>query len=112
MGRQQQGMGRDFDLLSQPMQQQLQARVAERNNNVAAVQEEVEAQLAELDRHGEPRDRTERRHYQAQRALRDCQIECVSGVPLDIRRRTDLRTEWPTGSRYRPSCGPALSISW
>ncbi len=69
MGRQQQGMGRDFDLLSQPMQQQLQARVAERNNNVAAVQEEVEAQLAELDRHGEPRDRTARRHYQAQRAL-------------------------------------------
>ncbi len=40
----------------------------------------------------------------------DCQIECVSGAPFDIRRRTDLRTEWPTGSRYTPSCGPASSI--
>ncbi len=69
MSRQQQGLGQDFDLLSQPMQQRLQERVAERNNNVAAVQQEVEAQLAELDRHGEPLDRTARRRYQAQRAL-------------------------------------------
>lgn len=69
MGRQQQAMVQDFGLLSQPMQERLQARVAERNNNVSAVQQEVEAQLAELDHHGEPRDPTGRRYYQAQRAL-------------------------------------------
>ncbi len=69
MDHQQQGVVRDFDLLSRPMQQRLHARVAERNNNVAAVQQEVEAELAELDRHAEPRDRTGRRQYQAQRAL-------------------------------------------
>ena len=74
MDRQHQNTDRDFDLLSRPMQQRLQARVAERHNNVAAVQQEVEAELAKLDRHAEPPDRTARRHYQAQRALLVAQL--------------------------------------
>ena len=51
------------------MQRRLQARVAEHHNNVAAVQQDVDAQLDTLDRRGEPREEAARRHYQAQRAL-------------------------------------------
>jgi hypothetical protein len=93
MGRQNQTVVRDFDLLSAPMQRRLQARVAEQNNNVGVIQQDVDAQLAALDRQGEPREAAARRRYQAERALLIAQRTFLTTLGHTVHSQTEQREQ-------------------
>src|SRR5688572_25677114 len=103
MGRQQHAVVRDFDLLSAPMQQQLQARVAEHHNNVAAVQQDVDAELDRLDRRGEPQEEAARRHYQGQRALLIAQRTFLTQLLSTVQAQTAQRDQAAPWYRLRRS---------
>lgn len=65
---------RDFELLSQPMQQRLQRRIAYHNGALGPVVEAIRAELAQLDASPDAQSEARRRSYQAQRALLVAQL--------------------------------------
>lgn len=71
---------RDVDLLSQPMQQRLQRRIAHHNGARAPVIDAVRAELAQLDADPEVMSEDSRRSYQAQRALLVAQLAYLDTV--------------------------------
>jgi small-conductance mechanosensitive channel len=73
-------LSRDFDLLSQPMQQRLQRRIAHHNGALAPVIEAVRTELAQLDANPEVTSEDGRRSYQAQRALLVAQLTYLDAV--------------------------------
>jgi small-conductance mechanosensitive channel len=70
----------DFDLLSQPMQQRLQRRIAHHNGALGPVVEAVRAELAQLDADPEVMCEDSRRSYQAQRALLVAQLTYLDTI--------------------------------
>ncbi|HEY0601566.1 MAG TPA: hypothetical protein VGD58_01585 [Herpetosiphonaceae bacterium] len=70
----------DFDLLSQPMQQRLQRRIAHHNGALGPVVEAIRAELAQLDADPEVMSEDSRRSYQAQRALLVAQLAYLDTV--------------------------------
>lgn len=71
---------REFDLLSEPMQQRLQRRIAQHNGAIGPVVAAVRAELAQLDASPDAQSEDSRRSYQAQRALLVAQLTYLDTV--------------------------------
>lgn len=91
---------RDFDLLSEPMQQRLQRRIAHHNGAIGPVIEAVRAELAQLDASPQAQEEASRRSYQAQRALLVAQLAYLDklGESQSANAQPPARSFW---SRFR-----------
>lgn len=68
----------ESDLLSPAMQQRLRQRIARHDGAIAPVSVEIQAELAQLDASPAAHAETERRSYQARRALLVAQQEYLA----------------------------------
>lgn len=91
---------RDFDLLSEPMQQRLQRRIAHHNGAIDPVIDAIRAELAQLDASPEAQSEARRRSYQAQRALLVAQLAYLDklGESQAAREQPQAGSFW---SRFR-----------
>ncbi len=69
-----QGQARGFELLSQVARQRLRARVADAGGNIGAVEQEIRAQLGQLDDEQMPASGGARIQHQAARAFLVAQL--------------------------------------
>lgn len=91
---------RDFDLLSEPMQQRLQRRIAHHNGAIGLVVERIRTELAQLDASPDAQSEANRRTYQAQRALLVAQLTYLAqlGEAQSVDEQPQAGSFW---SRFR-----------